>query len=109
MQSREASNLLLARQRMVPRAIRTNCSRERPVLRDGQSKRARPSRRFSIALGLASVLDLETDEPRQQRRRKELADHRFEAGEIARQRMQRGNVAKADSGECRKAEIEQRR
>src|ERR1700722_7774268 len=65
--------------------------------------------RFSMASGLTPVLKFETDHARQQRRRIKLADHRLEIGEVARQRMQRRDVAVADRGERAEAEIKQRR
>src|SRR5580704_14569356 len=65
--------------------------------------------RDSIALRLPAMLDFETDQPRQQRRRIELAEHRFEVGETAYQWMDRHDVAKAGGGQRAEAEIEQRR
>ena len=71
------------------RTIRT----AKPMPRHGPTKpacsAARPSPRRSTALGLPAVLDLEADQPRQQRRRKQLPDHRFKIGKVARQRIER--------------------
>src|ERR1700723_4690058 len=77
----------------------------------GLVKRACSARRSfsSTALRLPAVLDFEADQPRQERRRKQWPDHRFEIGKVARQRIDRRDVAVTDSGQRREAEIEQRR
>src|SRR5580704_17943141 len=92
----------LARTRMSVRARRPDSmtASRRALTKFGLKKSAgsagRPWRRRSPALGLPAVLDLEADQPRQQCCGKQLPDHRLEIGKVARNRIERVNVAVTD-------------